>query len=330
MIKVSYPGKLYVIGEYSIMEPGNTAVLVPVNRRMTGAIKPSDSRYIKTSFGDMTGYDLDGSIVKLPHVHYAHNSAMELVDHLGMTRRKFNLELISELESKNDKKYGFGSSGVVIITVLDTILRYHGIDLSKLELFKLAVYTQKRMGSLSSGGDLACAIFDTPISYTRYTPTSIGDFVDCIFESWDLLKITPLNLGYDIAIGWTKTPQSTELSLLGINSKVKEDPEGYALLCEEAQQYVKTFIDDTEQRLSMIDAYRLWMKKLEIWGSIVIETPTLTKLIEVANDLGLHAKVSGAGGGDCGIALYQDESVLDELYHQWELNGIEPIVETEG
>ncbi|RFT22161.1 hypothetical protein CG394_08170, partial [Gardnerella vaginalis] len=44
----------------------------------------------------------------------------------------------------------------------------------------------------------------------------------------------------------------------------------------------------------------------EITGTL-IETPKLTRLIEVANGAGLPSKTSGAGGGDCGIAIARAE-----------------------
>ena len=65
----------------------------------------------------------------------------------------------------------------------------------------------------------------------------------------------------------------------------------------------------------------------EITGTL-IETPKLTRLIEVADNAGLPAKTSGAGGGDCGIAIARAEdfdAVSARIEEEWQNNGIEAL-----
>jgi phosphomevalonate kinase len=45
-------------------------------------------------------------------------------------------------------------------------------------------------------------------------------------------------------------------------------------------------------------------------------TPTLTRIIALAKSLGGGAKPSGAGGGDCVLALFHDPSQEREFVHQ--------------
>ena len=53
-----------------------------------------------------------------------------------------------------------------------------------------------------------------------------------------------------------------------------------------------------------------------------IETATLTILCDLAEKAGGAAKSSGAGGGDCGIAIFGPDLSLNDLYNQWENNQI--------
>ena len=65
----------------------------------------------------------------------------------------------------------------------------------------------------------------------------------------------------------------------------------------------------------------------EITGTL-IETPKLTRLIEVANGAGLPSKTSGAGGGDCGIAIARAEdfdAVFARIEEEWQNSGIEAL-----
>ena len=58
-----------------------------------------------------------------------------------------------------------------------------------------------------------------------------------------------------------------------------------------------------------------------------IETPQLTELIESATNVGLPAKTSGAGGGDCGIAVVSvdDTDRADFVKSRWKEKKIQPL-----
>jgi mevalonate kinase len=44
--------------------------------------------------------------------------------------------------------------------------------------------------------------------------------------------------------------------------------------------------------------------------------------VKSAKELGVVAKISGAGYGDCGIAQINDKSVIEPLTKMWENEGI--------
>ena len=54
-----------------------------------------------------------------------------------------------------------------------------------------------------------------------------------------------------------------------------------------------------------------------------IYTPSLRQLKEASQDLQAVAKSSGAGGGDCGIALSFDEQSTETIKNRWADLGIE-------
>ncbi len=82
-----------------------------------------------------------------------------------------------------------------------------------------------------------------------------------------------------------------------------------------------------------IDDARIQMAHLSAWLATMvpaadrIETDALTDLIESANELSLAAKVSGAGGGDCGIAvgLQVTEETRARLRQKWLEKGVTPL-----
>ena len=60
-------------------------------------------------------------------------------------------------------------------------------------------------------------------------------------------------------------------------------------------------------------------------AKVPIETEKLRKLRDEAVKLGGAGKLSGAGGGDCGIAFLPLDKDVDELYKAWEQLNIKPL-----
>src|SRR5206468_279344 len=58
---------------------------------------------------------------------------------------------------------------------------------------------------------------------------------------------------------------------------------------------------------------------------IPIVTPALARLVAAARRVGAAAKPSGAGGGDCGIALATSGAQADAVAAAWRAEGIVPL-----
>ena len=59
--------------------------------------------------------------------------------------------------------------------------------------------------------------------------------------------------------------------------------------------------------------------------NIILETPSLTKLCQIALQENASAKTSGAGGGDCGICFITTPQQEENITTQWEKSGILPL-----
>lgn len=51
----------------------------------------------------------------------------------------------------------------------------------------------------------------------------------------------------------------------------------------------------------------------------------MTKLINIAEQFNGAAKTSGAGNGDCGIVIADENTDVDEMKKQWLRSGIKPL-----
>jgi len=83
--------------------------------------------------------------------------------------------------------------------------------------------------------------------------------------------------------------------------------------------------DDVARIMRQIARNRALLAGLSRIGGRTIETTKLSRLVEIALDHGATAKSSGAGGGDCGIALCPPATDLVALRAAWETAGIRPL-----
>lgn len=313
-----YPGKLFLMGEFAIMEKGSVAVISPVNHYLHITVEAADDFEIISSHGHLRGKDVFEKKM-MPHVQASLNVLDDLVEF-----KPFKLTIHSDLEI-NGKKVGFGSSGVVIVAVLDSLLRFHDVLLSKIQLFKLACLVQLRMDEFSSGGDLAACIYRDTVVYHTYDREWLleqdFDTKKLIDVVWPNLDIRPLKIDdlFTLEIGWTGEPHSTNVSLQVMKHKITEDPEFYKTWVTKANIITKTFVeaiqnDDFESVTNAVSKYRNHMLEVQRWLGIAIETKALSDLIESTQ---YPAKVSGSGGGDCGIVFVPHSQPLDFI-GKWE------------
>lgn len=328
-MRVKYPGKLYLMGEYAVMESYQSAVVCAVNRFLTVEIEEASEIRIESSYGVLTEEDIHCKEGPMAYVAVAVELAHELV--LENTK-KYHIKITSELEVQH-VKYGFGSSGVVVVAILDAITKFYGKPLDPLVLFKLSVIAQARMQRLSSGGDLASTIYGGIIHYRRYDVTWFQKqelHKDLAYKVWPGLHIEKMPLHhFDISVGWTQKPNSTDQFLNLYQKSISQDPMTHRALLVSANSIVSSFVeawlaDDTDQVFKDLKHYRSWMLKLANWADINIETESLSRLIEIAESYDMAAKVSGSGGGDCGIALssLKNRDNSEKCHKEWLKNDI--------
>lgn len=339
-LQIKVPGKLYIAGEYSIMKPGNQAIVVSINRFIHFEIKDSLNYQFESEQGTFTWTVNDGLVRCLSYDLFLAQKAIKMafayLYDQDIEPKVFSIFVSSELDSEIGIKYGFGSSGAIVVGLLKTIFSFHELEVSDLNLFKLAVLTQIEAGDVSSGGDLAASVFTGWLLYQRYDLTWLVQRLHKGFylleQDWPSLHIEKLDIrDYELAVGWTKKDQSSSEYLEIIGQKAIDDAwyqqflidtRGIVSILKEA------LIEGDDQYVHKnVAQYRQAILNLQTWSQVPIESEILKELIETALSFGLAAKISGAGFGDCGIALLNKEQKdkLDVLYQAWKEKNIEPI-----
>ncbi|KRO27401.1 phosphomevalonate kinase [Lactiplantibacillus fabifermentans DSM 21115] len=348
MITVKAPGKLYIAGEYAVVERGFPAIIVALDQFVTATIAPSETvgsivskQYQENSIvwrrqGDAMVFDNRDnpfhyilSAISLTET-YAHEAGRELgVYHLGIN---------SELDSADGKKYGLGSSAAVTVATVKALCQFYQLPMDKSKLFKLAAIAHLSVQGNGSLGDIAASVYGGWIAYHSFdrqwlqSQRQKSTLSDLLAMDWPDLQIELLTPPSDLrlVIGWTGSPASTSHLVDKVAmSKAKERHE-YQTFLHESKDCLKRMIagfhaNDLAAIQAELRHNRRLLQGLSAFSHVTIETPILKKMITIAEAAGAAAKTSGAGGGDCGIVLIDRAINPQAMLQQWAHEGIERL-----
>lgn len=322
MTLVKTCGKLYWAGEYAILEPGQLALLKAIPIYMTAEIKASDEYRL---YSDMFTYSVD----LRPDASYALiQETVALVEEYltaqGVELQPFSLDIRGKMECEG-KKFGLGSSGSVVVLVIKAMLAFYERPADRDLLFKLASAVLLKRGDNGSMGDIACIVSEDLVLYQSFDREKVADWLEkedlqaVLGREWgfSIANVEPA-LEFDFLVGWTKEVAVSSHMVKQIKDNMN------ASFLQASKETVANLVKALEvgQEETIIDLLEQASLLLEGLSSDIY-TPSLRQLKNASRDLKAIAKSSGAGGGDCGIALsfYQDSTTL--LKKRWADLGIE-------
>lgn len=270
----------------------------------------------------------------------------------------YDVILSSELDdAASGVKYGLGSSGAVVVALIRAVALAHGQPISAIQVYKLAMLVLAAAGHLGSGGDVAASSHGGMVAYRSPDSSSVASLsdrvrkpaggvnlraaVDAAWPGLEIIRIPRpptvdaggLLSGVELEVGWTRTAHSTHAALDRL-SKVKHDREEHADYFESFADRSDSLVEGLQAGLLADDAASAALhitQARELLGQfaahygVEVETPQLRRLIELSAARGAAAKSSGAGGGDCGIALVSAGAPRGDLVKCWSEHGILPL-----
>lgn len=322
--KVRTCGKLYVGGEYAVLFEGQSAIIKNINIFMYGEIFFSSKYKIKS---DM--YDYSVNLENDKNYSLIQETIIVMNEYLlkkGREIQPFHLEITGKME-KNGKKYGIGSSGSVVVLTVKAINELYNLNLTKDMLFKLATYVLLKRGDNGSMGDIACISYENLIIFCGFDKNKIRedikkmDMLDVLNENWGY-KIEEINCNIDceFLVAWTKEPSISSEMIKKVKGNID-----------------KNFLEKTEKNvLELKNAFENGDKSqiienIKNIGSLLykldkdIYNEKIKNIVESQIDLEIIAKSSGAGGGDCGIAISFNENHTKIIEKRWSERDIEVL-----
>ncbi|WP_329537896.1 phosphomevalonate kinase (plasmid) [Streptomyces sp. NBC_01450] len=349
------PGKLFVAGEYAVVDSGNPAILVAVDRYVTVTVSGSHTPGVVissdlathpvrrrwhegrlTADGAQGGGRPRGGPV---HVLSAVETVAGLLAERGLPVPELELSVVSTLH-EDGRKFGLGSSGAVTVASVAAVAAYCGLELSRADVYRLALLATARIDPKGSGGDLAASTWG---GWLLYSAPDRGFVLDLARERgieaalrapWPGFAVRPLPspAGLSLQVGWTGNPASTASLVSDLHRRTWRGTASHRRFVATTTDVVHAVTGALESGdgpglLHQIRRARLELARLDDEVGLGVFTDELRALCDAAEGAGGAAKPSGAGGGDCGIALLDAAAPQDISYvrQRWAAAGVLPL-----
>lgn len=342
-LEVRVPGKLMLLGEYAVLEPGAEALVLAVDRFVRVQIEGGAAftldcpdigvhSLVGHATPDGLAWSRDGQpadTTKLAFVDRTLGLAMAIARAMGREPSPCRMHIASELGA-GDTKTGLGSSASVVVAVAASVLAWCGVRVDdaagRTLVFQIAALAhflaQSRRGS---GADVAAAVSGGIVAYRNpgfeallgnvagEVPSAAVTFA-ILGRPWSRLRLDgfPWPEGSAFVAASTGEAASTTRLIdrvVGLTGRDEERFRELALTLGELSR--RTIADGSAAALgSAMQAHQQALERFDAdCGGLGIVTPAIQRLVAIARKLDLPAKISGAGGGDSVVAMVPRERV---------------------
>lgn len=346
-----------VAGEYAVLEKNHTLVAMAVDRFVYATITEQADQVLDLENLDMYSVPwtfIDGTVTfaqgskRLRFVHQAMEVTFRYLVEQDIPIRSFSLAVRSELDDTSGVKYGLGSSAAVTTAVVAAILEAHlGKTPERELLFRLSAIAHVRTQGNGSGADIAASVYGGMIEYTSFqadwllaSDAQASSLTELVHVDWPYASIAPIAVPDRIHmyVGWTGSPASTVRLVDQLLLLKETNNHIFNAFLTKSEQAVQLFLqglkeNDVSRIFQGIQSNHDILAQVGVDASVPVETPLLGSLSAIARDVGGAGKLSGAGGGDCGIAFLTGEHQKEKLFQKWQQANITPLhihMTTEG
>lgn len=291
-ITASAPGKLMLLGEHAVVY-SRPCLVSAVDQRMKAEVG-----LLKESVFELDAPDVSIKDYKKPLPEIGKGDIPKGAKFIEVAVKNFvskypiKYGLKIKTKSQFSSLFGFGSSSASTVCTIEALNELFGLNLSPKVIFDLSYKTVLDIQDKGSGFDVAAAIYGG----TLYFVTG-GK------------KIEPLDAnGLELVVGYSGTKADT-ITMVNL---VKEKMATQKGAVEKIFTEISDLVEKAKQAIFQKDWQRLgtYMNyNQDYLEDLGVSTEKLNSMISAARKAGAYgAKLSGAGGGDCMIAVVSSES----------------------
>ena len=298
LVEASAPGKMILFGEHSVVYRGPAVVLAIDRRANVYARKRDDTKlYIDADNLGFSGYfdgdeytPVRGQAWRGRNLGALNVSARKTLDYLGVEGGAS-----IKVRSMIPIAVGLGSSAAICVATVAAIDRLYDGGLKQEEISNIAFEGETIIHGKPSGVDNNVSTFGGVMSYDRE----------------EGIKRHELSSDMPFIIGNTRKKRSTKKMVEGVAALKERNP----LVMDEV---IDTMGDISRKGLEALmtnDPYQIGdLMNLNhgLLAGIGVSTMKLEILVHTARQNGaLGAKLTGAGGGGCMIALAEEQDISE-------------------
>lgn len=318
VVEARAPGKLFLLGEYAVLD-GCPAVVAAVDRHVTARVSvgaPGSEVCIEAQEHGVMRFDARNAPPEdgpLRFVIAAWRGVAEQCPWL--TERTVSIVVSSTLDDPLAGKSGLGGSAAVVVATTAALRAAAELpadaEADRRALLATALAAHRRaQGGAGSGADVAASVTGGAI----------------VFEPRGeaLPAVTPLPwpAGARLLAAWSGEPASTPALVREYRARAAAP--GHTAFLERTRKAVTDFVGALREGRLAPDAVNEAGDALARLGAdlgLPIMTPALRALVDRARACGAAAKPSGAGGGDCAVALAPDARTAAAVERSWAAGG---------
>ena len=296
------PGKLVVLGEYAVLKNA-PALVMAVDRRCRAEIVSSDgvASYLRATTGEKR------EVIFRPQVR----SGLALVDRVvhrcpAPAAECWSGALDSSRFFREGKKMGLGSSAAALTAWSGAWMAWSGQEAETADtglLRHLVEAHRADQGGVGSGVDVAASLHGGVIRFQLDE------------ASGPRVSAARLPSGVEFVSVFVRSSASTRAHVARFQARAAESPSAAAFWIESLTRLAEAGVgcaveNDADGFLGAIRDYAGGLQALGEWMGAEIFTPEHLDVMKLAQRFGVAYKVSGAGGGDLGLAFGGDLEAL--------------------
>ncbi|WP_372368033.1 phosphomevalonate kinase [Candidatus Uabimicrobium sp. HlEnr_7] len=362
-MQIFVPGKLMLSGEWCVLEKDLPCIVMAVNAGISIFIEPHnkylfaapDFEIATTEFN----YTDNGEIhwqTPLNEIQQAQlnlsRKTMEISLRYLQTKsialNHFSLTTSSKqtiVEKDDGKKYkiGLGSSAAIAVGIVSAIFQLHNIDIEKPQtqkvIFNIACIAHYLVqDKLGSGFDIAASVWGGVTYYKRFCAEWLteqieaGGIMSVLDKDWPGLHHETLNFpaNLKLLVGFVGYSANTKKLIRSLSEFRENSSQEYmdkmreiAMVVDKVKQNI--LAQNNQEILKLLTQNRYLLRDMNQFSYRNLETTELALLADIAEGNNATGKFSGAGGGDCGIAIATNEEDSQTILRSWQESSIIPI-----
>lgn len=321
------PGKILLTGEYAVLD-GAPAIVASVDRFIEVTCALADAFQIRGA--GLCWHQFGPDVVGLGFARQALAVVQRYLAGRGFALPALAFDLRDDLRAPDGQKLGLGSSACACVAMVTSALEAaEAIDggLRPLDgarrcdrIFKLAALAHARaQKQVGSGVDVAASTFGGLILTQRFevapfhqafeaSPKALAQIID----RSALHPVEQLPWAGGLLLSFSGKSASTPAHVAKVRQAAERHPEKWQQFMEDSAVATQGLAQALRQRdmaacLARIEAAAAAMDAFEPLTGVEITTQEHRQFMAFARAQGCAAKPSGAGGGDCAVAIGASE-----------------------